>query len=68
MATITANKNEILNFKASRGWLSGFKTRFGIVFQKFHGEAASADVSSIDSWINENINLINMYNPRDNKY
>lgn len=64
-ATITAKNLKLENFSASRGWLSGFKERFGLKFKKLHGEAASVDNSCIDEWIKNNSSIIKLYKNQD---
>ena len=45
-----AEKLGISDFKASRGWLDGWKTRKGIKLRTISGEAKSADVGAADAW------------------
>lgn len=40
----------IENFKASQGWLSNFKKRHGITFQRIQGEAASVREHDTEEW------------------
>ena len=44
-----AEKLGISDFKASRGWLDGWKTRKGIKLRAISGEAKSADVGAADA-------------------
>ena len=41
----------IENFKASQGWLSNFKKRHGITFQRIQGEASSVKEQDTEEWI-----------------
>jgi hypothetical protein len=37
-------------FKASIGWLDGFKKRHGIVFKQPQGEAGDIDMEAVENW------------------
>ncbi|GFO29063.1 tigger transposable element-derived protein 6 [Plakobranchus ocellatus] len=39
-----------ISFVPCSGWLGRFKRRHGIVFKAASGEAASVDMSSVDTW------------------
>ena len=43
-----ATELDIQNFKASDGWLAGFKARHGIKLQRPKGESGSADMEGVD--------------------
>lgn len=38
------------DFKASNGWLDGFKARHDIVFKQPQGEAGDIDFEAVDNW------------------
>lgn len=38
------------DFKASEGWLTGFKERHSIVFKQPQGEAGDIDMEAVDNW------------------
>ena len=60
-AAVTAEEYGIHNFSASRGWLCGFKERYGLRYKRLHGEAASVDASKIVDWIEKNHSIIKNY-------
>lgn len=64
-ATLIAEELGITDFQCSKGWFSNFKKRFSLKNYKMHGEAGSADVSSIYNWINDNKITINQYQEKD---
>lgn len=41
----------VLNFKASEGWLTGFKKRHNIIFKKLSGEGADANLNNVEIWM-----------------
>ncbi|GFO25510.1 tigger transposable element-derived protein 6 [Plakobranchus ocellatus] len=58
-----------ISFVPCSGWLGRFKRRHGIVFKAFSGEAASVDMSTVDTWrdsalqqLLENYNADNIFN------
>ena len=52
-------------FTASNGWLSRFKTRYGISLRHLHGEAASVDVGVVAMAREELKKTLSKYSPRD---
>ncbi|KAM7281492.1 tigger transposable element-derived protein 6-like [Ixodes scapularis] len=42
-------------FKASPGWLSRFKERYGIVGKVSSGESSSVNKQGVDEWLSENV-------------
>ncbi|XP_064477290.1 tigger transposable element-derived protein 6-like [Ornithodoros turicata] len=52
-------------FSPGNGWLHRFKERHGIRFKKIVGEAASADISNIDEWMDMHAAKIASYDERD---
>jgi hypothetical protein len=50
MSEELAKKLGYNNFKATDGWLSQWKCRFGIRFKKTHGEKDSADAVNAEQW------------------
>lgn len=56
----------LLDFKASIGWLDGWKKRHCIQFRKEHGEKRSADVVSAEKWVETSLpSLSEKYAPED---
>ena len=56
----------LLNFKASIGWLDGWKKRHGIQFRKEHGEKRSADAVSAEEWMETTLpSLLEEFAPED---
>ena len=60
-----AKKLSHIDFKATDGWLSRWKTRFGIKFKKAHGEKASADFASAEQWKLRLPSLLQKFRPED---
>ncbi|QRW13379.1 tigger transposable element-derived protein 4 [Ceratobasidium sp. AG-Ba] len=56
---------EAQTLKFSNGWLSRLKARFGLRVYKFHGEAASAPIDTLDTEVQRIKELIELYNARD---
>ena len=50
-ANTIAKQIKLKNFNSSRGWLAGFKERFGLIYKKLHGEAGSVDTACIEAWL-----------------
>lgn len=48
-----AERMNVSDFNASKGWLSRFKTRENIGFKKLHGEKKDADKDAADRWITD---------------
>jgi hypothetical protein len=56
----------IQNFEASDGWLSNFRSRNDILFQKIHGESASVDQEIASDFMTvKPPQLIKDYSPSD---
>lgn len=56
----------IPNFKASNGWLEGFKERYGIKFKEVHGGAGVVDIVSLTEWQSKVLQpMINKFSPDD---
>ena len=61
----------IVDFKASNGYLDKFKQRNKIMFTNVHGEASSVDVNAVEGWLENQLrdhihlvdpaNIINIY-------
>lgn len=64
-ARFFASQFGIPNFKASDGWLSGFKKRHDIVFRKICGESASVDTGVCVDWKAKLGTLAENYSPED---
>ena len=45
-----ADELKIPDFKGSRGWLDGFKSRKGLSVRRIQGEAKSVNPSTVDAW------------------
>lgn len=61
-----AKKLGHINFKATDGWLSRWKTRHAIKFKKAHGEKDSADTTSAEGWKNTKLpELLHKFSPDD---
>lgn len=58
-----ADRQLALNF--SDGWMSRFKTRYGLSFRKVHGEALSADDDAIAALLPGLRVIIMSYDPKD---
>ncbi|QRV79154.1 tigger transposable element-derived protein 4 [Ceratobasidium sp. AG-Ba] len=56
---------EAQTLKFSNGWLSRLKARFGLRVYKFHGEAASAPIDTLDTEVQRVKELIELYDARD---
>lgn len=53
-------------FKASDGWLAGFKKRHSIGLRRIQGEAAAVDVSFLNEWRRGPLNeLLACFSPAD---
>lgn len=52
-------------FRPGNGWLHRFKERHAIRFKKIVGEAASADITNIEEWMDLNATKIASYDERD---
>ncbi|KAG8747572.1 hypothetical protein FRC10_000708, partial [Ceratobasidium sp. 414] len=59
------NVPEEKTLKFSNGWLGRLKARFGLRVYKFHGEAASAPIDTLDGEIMRVSELIQQYNAWD---
>ena len=46
---IDASKN-VDNFRASKGYVEGFKNRYNIAFKKLHGEGAAMNTEVVEDW------------------
>jgi hypothetical protein len=56
----------ITDFKASEGWLNGFKTRHGISGKVISGEAASVNDSEVDAWKGHKLpDILKRFQPKD---
>lgn len=54
------------DFKASNGWLQGFKSRHGVVGRVISGESASADSDASASWVAEKLpGILDRYEAAD---
>lgn len=54
------------DFKASNGWLQGFKSRNGVVGKLISGESASADSDASASWVAEKLpGILSRYEAAD---
>ena len=53
------------NFQYSRGWLQNFKSRYGIKSKTYEGEAASADLKSVETGREDLRKLLLNYKPED---
>jgi hypothetical protein len=53
------------DFKASKGWLSRFKTRMGLRNHRIHGEAESAPLHLLPQFREELRNVLAQYEPQD---
>lgn len=54
------------DFKASNGWLQGFKSRHGVVGRVISGESASADSDASASWVVEKLpDILKRYEAAD---
>ena len=62
--SIAASEN-VDNFKASKGYIEGFKSRYNIVFKKLHGEGAAVNTEVFDDWFAKILHLIADYSPND---
>ena len=60
-----AKKLGHIDFKATDGWLSWWKTRSGIKFKKAHGEKASADFASAEQSKLRLPSLLQKFRPED---
>lgn len=63
MTSITAQAGLSLAapFRASNGWLSSFKKRFGLSSQKFSGQGADVNMSSVEEYISNVSDYLNEY-------
>ena len=59
---IAASKN-VDSFKASKGYVEGFKSRYNIAFEKLHGEGAAVNTEVVDDWFAKIPHLIAKYSP-----
>jgi hypothetical protein len=48
-----ATRLGIEDFKASNGWISGFKQRHSVVYKTVSGECKSVDSSTVEEWRKE---------------
>jgi len=56
----------VVDFKASDGWLSSFKDRHGIVFKSVQGEAAAVNLERVEEWRHDVLrDLLIQYPPQD---
>ena len=55
----------VVNFKASSGWLSKFKSRYDIVGRTVCGESASVDLQVCDDWKSNLSSLLSGYQPSE---
>ncbi|XP_046406279.1 tigger transposable element-derived protein 4-like [Ischnura elegans] len=60
-----ATQLNVENFKASKGWISRFKNRHGLVFKKLVGESAEVNAESTDDWLESLPLILEGYDPRD---
>ena len=55
-----------IDFVPCSGWLGRFKRRHGIIFKAFSGEAASVDMSTVETWRGSALKeLLQLYKPDD---
>ncbi|GFW95236.1 uncharacterized protein TNCV_314391 [Trichonephila clavipes] len=54
-----------IEFSASKGWLTNFKKRNGIVFKKMCGKSSSVDINVCSKWQNSLSDLIKEFEPRN---
>jgi len=54
-----------INFKASNGWLDGFKERNEICFKTVSGESGDENVQETDDWKIKLLQMIKSKNPKD---
>ena len=45
-----AAEMDLDDFKASKGWMDGFKNRKGLTFRYIQGEAKSVNLETVDAW------------------
>ena len=61
---IAASKN-VDNFKASKGYVEGFQSRYDIALKKLHGAGAAVNTEVVDDWFPTIPHLIAEYSPND---
>ena len=61
---IAASKNVDI-FKASKGYVEGFKSRYNVVSKKLHGEGAAVNTEVVDDWFAKIPHLIAENSPND---
>ena len=64
-AKLIAASKKVDNFKASKGYVEGFKIRYNIAFKKFHGEGAAVSTEVVDDWFAKIPHLSAEYSPND---
>lgn len=64
-ARILANEMNIVDFKGSNKWLSGFMKRYQLSLQRICGESKKVDEENIQTWIENNKSEIEAFNPAD---
>jgi hypothetical protein len=56
---------KIENFAVSNSWITRFKDRHGLVYEKLAGESAAVDSKSTEVWLERLPALLEGYNPHD---
>ena len=56
---------DIVDFKASNGWIESFRKRHGISFNVISGESASVPENVCDDWKEKLLELISGYEQKD---